>query len=487
MVAVSHPPFPPPPPPRGDLDEELIVVEILLYSWYAVQLQRRLCPSGQRNFVFVAGNIQKKSHCPKSHLGLEICIERHTLIEFCMATQMNCVDYVRMDTWTFFSLADITRDHNLLKDTFYVTIEEQLTMFLHTLGHYTKNRILKIKFIRSGETISQSICPTSRPETHPEIALSPLYLPYFKTSQSINAQETVMSIVPLSAPHKEASKKQEISKRKSTSLSEKVEQAKSGLKVDKGFKKTAYIAAASTREGCGMFFLSFSSLSLAGGLVRSGGHEPFERVGVAIAPLEAGRARVSSPPLLAEHLEAHPKAANVLNKPIKHYDALKIICGDDQATGQFCLTIYDNYINGSADRVNIEARDETTPDDDSIEKRGLRQDGDAFTPTNNNSATPSFGKSRGKKPHEANEEHFDDLIATVKEVAVAIKISVTAHWSDNSWPRITETGDYAKWFIAITFITIINTIKEREHRRAWTVAIVAKGRVMGWNGNDSRW
>nr|CAD1840664.1 unnamed protein product [Ananas comosus var. bracteatus] len=33
----------------------LVVFEILLYRWYAVQIQRRLCPSGQRNFVFVAG------------------------------------------------------------------------------------------------------------------------------------------------------------------------------------------------------------------------------------------------------------------------------------------------------------------------------------------------------------------------------------------------------------------------------------------------
>lgn len=107
---------------------------------------------------------------------------------------MNCVDYVCMDTWNFFSLVDIMRDRNLLKDTLYVTVEEQLAMFLHTVGHHTKNRIVKIEFIRSGETISRyfstvlrAICAIKNqfvqqagPEIHPEIASSPLYFPYFK-------------------------------------------------------------------------------------------------------------------------------------------------------------------------------------------------------------------------------------------------------------------------------------------------------------------
>ncbi|OAY69829.1 hypothetical protein ACMD2_20112 [Ananas comosus] len=315
---------------------------------------------------------------------------------------------------------------------------------------------------QTGETISRyfrtvlrAICAIKNqfvqqagPETHPEIASSPLYLPYFKdcigllddthieakvpvriatrfrgrkgltqnvmvavkpdcrftyvlagwegsannftTSQSINAQETEMSIVPLSAPHKEASKKQEISKRKSTSLSEKVVQAKSGLKVDKGFKKTTYIAAASTLvDSC---------------------------VVEVTSEIESGKERGSLLPRTFE-IESGKERGSSLPRTFE--------------------------IESGEERVNIEARDETIPDDDSIEKRGLRQDGDAFTPTNNNSATPSSGKSRGKKPREANEEHFDDLIATVKEVAVAIKISVTAHWSDNLWPRITETGGHS--------------------------------------------
>jgi len=40
-----------------------------------------------------------------------------------------------------------------LHDTQYVTVKEQLALFLHTVGHNVCNRVLGINFIRSGETI----------------------------------------------------------------------------------------------------------------------------------------------------------------------------------------------------------------------------------------------------------------------------------------------------------------------------------------------
>jgi len=47
------------------------------------------------------------------------------------------------------------RDNYLLKDTIYVSINEQLAMFLHIIGHKSKNRMMRIEFIRCGETISR--------------------------------------------------------------------------------------------------------------------------------------------------------------------------------------------------------------------------------------------------------------------------------------------------------------------------------------------
>ncbi|OAY75999.1 hypothetical protein ACMD2_26347, partial [Ananas comosus] len=238
------------------------------------------------------------------------------------------------------------------------------------------------------------------------------------------------------------------------------EQAKSGLKVDKGFKKTVYVAAASTvnakfnttfdaenvENHMRTLRAKYAEIKKCKEISGAGWNEELKMI-ILEGPTYA--TYVENSLSICNFLSIYNvgvskiKAADVLNKPIKHYDALKIICGDDQATGQFCSTIYDNYINDPADGVNSEARNEMTPDDDGIGGRGLGQDGDAFTPTNNNDAIPSSGKSRGKRPREANNEHFDDLIATVKEVAVAIKTSATAHWSDNLWPKIVEAGGYS--------------------------------------------
>jgi len=52
-----------------------------------------------------------------------------------------------MELNPFFFLAHIMREKYfffILRDTLYVSIEEQLADFLHVLGHNTKNRIIAI-------------------------------------------------------------------------------------------------------------------------------------------------------------------------------------------------------------------------------------------------------------------------------------------------------------------------------------------------------
>lgn len=59
-----------------------------------------------------------------------------------------------MHKGTLFWLAQIMRDSYLLKDTIHVSVKEQLAMFLHIIGHKSKNGVMRIEFIRSEETIS---------------------------------------------------------------------------------------------------------------------------------------------------------------------------------------------------------------------------------------------------------------------------------------------------------------------------------------------
>jgi len=66
-----------------------------------------------------------------------------------------CHNMFRMNRDVFFDLCSILRVRGLLHDSTNVTVEEQLAMFLHTVGHNVRNRVIGGNFIRSGETISR--------------------------------------------------------------------------------------------------------------------------------------------------------------------------------------------------------------------------------------------------------------------------------------------------------------------------------------------
>lgn len=74
------------------------------------------------------------------------------------------------------------RERELLKDTIYVLVEEQVAMFLHTIDHSTCNRTLVTNYYRSSETISRYFHKVRGPFniTHQQILQSTAYYPYFK-------------------------------------------------------------------------------------------------------------------------------------------------------------------------------------------------------------------------------------------------------------------------------------------------------------------
>jgi hypothetical protein len=91
-------------------------------------------------------------------------------------------------------LCQVLRERSLLRDTLHVCVEEQVAMFLNTVGHNLKNRLVGTNFTRSGETVSryfglvlhaigqlsnELIRPPSL-ETPSKIAGNPRWDPYFK-------------------------------------------------------------------------------------------------------------------------------------------------------------------------------------------------------------------------------------------------------------------------------------------------------------------
>ncbi|KAK0585294.1 hypothetical protein LWI29_026372 [Acer saccharum] len=60
-----------------------------------------------------------------------------------------------MDRRTFAVLCELLRNTRRLKTNGLVSVEEQVYMFLHILAHHVKNRTIRSRFYRSGETISR--------------------------------------------------------------------------------------------------------------------------------------------------------------------------------------------------------------------------------------------------------------------------------------------------------------------------------------------
>ncbi|KAL8462888.1 hypothetical protein ACS0TY_033770 [Phlomoides rotata] len=66
-----------------------------------------------------------------------------------------CRDHIRMNKDCFNRLCYLLRSLRGLRDTRYVSISEQVAIFLTVLSHHTKNRVIKHSFQRSGYTISK--------------------------------------------------------------------------------------------------------------------------------------------------------------------------------------------------------------------------------------------------------------------------------------------------------------------------------------------
>ena len=115
------------------------------------------------------------------------------------SNEVDCHDQIQMSREAFFSLAHILRLKGSLRDTIHLKLEEQLVMFLHTLGHNLRNRKIAHNFGHSGETVSRyfhkvlmAILALHRdyfippgPGTPPEISGKDRFEPFFKVNHTL--------------------------------------------------------------------------------------------------------------------------------------------------------------------------------------------------------------------------------------------------------------------------------------------------------------
>lgn len=124
---------------------------------------------------------------------------RNYIEEILIGNSQNCFNLFRMDTGCFMLLANELRRRKFLKDSRLVNVEEQLAIFLFTLGHSERNRVMQDRFQHSGETISRHFNRTldailklskyyikpSNGDIPPEIEKNPTFYPYFKVNFQI--------------------------------------------------------------------------------------------------------------------------------------------------------------------------------------------------------------------------------------------------------------------------------------------------------------
>jgi hypothetical protein len=122
-------------------------------------------------------------------------IERQANLRFIYESDdIQCVELLRMSKVPFFELCGLFRSRHMLRDSIHSSVEEQVAMFLHVVGHNQRFRVLKFTFRRSTETISryfhevlsaigelrtEMITPPST-SVHPKIHVSRRWYPYFK-------------------------------------------------------------------------------------------------------------------------------------------------------------------------------------------------------------------------------------------------------------------------------------------------------------------
>lgn len=68
--------------------------------------------------------------------------------------ERHCICELHMGKTVFFKLCHKLRSMGALRDTWHCTVEEQIAMFLTTVGHHKKNGDIGFHFTRSGETVS---------------------------------------------------------------------------------------------------------------------------------------------------------------------------------------------------------------------------------------------------------------------------------------------------------------------------------------------
>ncbi|KAJ0970074.1 hypothetical protein J5N97_022951 [Dioscorea zingiberensis] len=184
------------------------------------------------------------------------------------------------------------------------------------------------------------------------------------------------------------------------------EMARAGLKVDKSFKRQAFVEAATVIN---------RSFTLPANMDADNVENHMRTIKQRYQELKKvmdlsgvgwyGEKKmfVLEDETFRTFVEAHPKSKEWLNKPINNLEELRLICGDDQATGQFSRSIYENF--GVSDNEGV---NETEPDVEDMDATPSEQGSQPPETPRVSVSTPT--SSRGSRTSRAT---FDSAIEEI--------------------------------------------------------------------------
>ena len=73
--------------------------------------------------------------------------------ELLIGHECSCFDLLRVSKGCYMNLSNELKERGLLADSRNVTVEEQVAIFLFTIAHNERNRVMHNRFQHSGETI----------------------------------------------------------------------------------------------------------------------------------------------------------------------------------------------------------------------------------------------------------------------------------------------------------------------------------------------
>lgn len=97
-------------------------------------------------------NKRKRGH--RYSLVNKIPKQIEILRDLTVLNDRDCIDILRMDRDCFHKLCLILQESGGLTNCRYVSVQEQTALFLQTVSHHHKNRVVMYDFKRSGQTVS---------------------------------------------------------------------------------------------------------------------------------------------------------------------------------------------------------------------------------------------------------------------------------------------------------------------------------------------